>query len=155
MSTVVVRRAFASDRARILEMALAFYATTHYAKMESAAEPPEGSIEQLIDQLLQPPHILLVAVDDGAIVGMVALFCSPHVFNRSIGAAHEVAWWVEPTARGRAVGAALLDGAESAARDLGAAYIQMIALPESPEAATTAYALRGYRLTEFSYTKRL
>lgn len=158
MATVRVRPAVAEDRDRLLEMGFAFYAQTPYARLSRAPQAVLSSLGALIDQLLSPPHVLIVAetVEDDLplkVVGMIALLVSGHVFDQTIRFAHEVAWWVEPDDRKGGAGRMLLDAAEHAAREVDCAGVQMLLLQSSPEAAAKVYANAGYVPSEIALTK--
>lgn len=47
---------------------------------------------------------MLVAEDEGQLVGMVGLFAAPFMFNADAMAAYEVVWWVDQDAQGQGQG---------------------------------------------------
>ena len=88
--------------------------------------------QQELAAALAQDHVLLLAEDEGRVVGMAGLFVLPFMFNANHVSAHEVVWWVEPEAQGKGAGKALLQAIEPACRDRGAELIYMVHLANSP-----------------------
>lgn len=147
----MIRKATKYDIPAVVELSKLFYATTSYA--EWAVFDAE-TVFDLASNLAEN-HVLLVAEQDSAIVGMVGLFVAPFMFNREKTAAYEVVWWVSPEAQGVGVGKALLEAIEPACKEKGASAIQMVHLKNSPPQAAAIYERYGYRHTESSYTRVL
>lgn len=147
----MIRKATKYDIPAVVELSKLFYATTSYA--EWAVFDAE-TVFDLASNLAEN-HVLLVAEQDSAIVGMVGLFVAPFMFNREKTAAYEVVWWVSPEAQGVGVGKALLEAIEPACKEKGASAIQMVHLKNSPPQAAAIYERYGYRQTESSYTRVL
>lgn len=144
-----VRNATLADVPAIVAMAEQFYATTSYPGWAGFnAETVRDLAEKLTTD-----HVMLVAEDDGAVVGMVGLFAAPFLFNHEVTAAYEVVWWVNPDAQGNGAGKALLAAIEPACRAKGCQAIQMVHLSSSPPQAAAIYERMGYTHTESSYTK--
>lgn len=99
--------------------------------------------------ITSPTGVVFVAEEAGALVGMIGLVSYPHHLSAAptVG---EVAWWVEPHARG--VGLQLLNRAERWAVEMGATQIQMVA---PTERVGRLYQRRGYQAVETSYLKPL
>ncbi len=99
--------------------------------------------------------ILLVAQEDGEIVGMAGGLVSPLYFNLSHMTGQELFWWVKPGARG-SVGVRLIDALEKAAKDKGCTSWAM-GIVSGLNADRTEKLLdrRGYRPSERTYIKRL
>lgn len=146
-----IREATDGDRDAILAMGRAFYATTYYPTF---AEYDRDSVSGLIDTLLAK-GVLLVADDDGPLIGMVGLAFVPFIFNRAKTMACEVMWWVEPGCRELGVGMSLLRAIEAPCREAGAMAIQLLHLADSPAAAAHGYERLGFTLREHSYLKGL
>lgn len=99
--------------------------------------------------------ILLVAEEDGEIVGMAGGLVSPLYFNLSHKTGQELFWWIKPGQRG-AAGLRLIDALEQSARARGCTSWAMIALDHiDPERTAKIYERRGYRPSERTYIKRL
>jgi GNAT superfamily N-acetyltransferase len=146
-----VRAATTEDVPDIVAMAERFYAETHYAAIVPLARESAAGLALLLIER----GVMLVAVHDGAIVGMVGLFLEPFTFNVAITVATELVWWVNPEARETGAGQALLEAIESACRARGADLIRMMTLHSSPPHAAALYARRGYVPTEHAYTKEI
>lgn len=102
-----------------------------------------------------PDSILLVAEEDGKIVGMAGAITFPLYFNASHRSAQELFWYVKPGLR-NGTGRHLIEALESEAKERGCESIIMIALDKvSPEATGRYYARRGYRAAEHSWIRRL
>lgn len=144
---MIVRRATAGDVPRIVQMGGQFYATTKYA-------PPycEQSATVIV-QLMLDSGILLVADDEGELIGMVGLVLSPFAFNFAYRSAAEVMWWVDPEARTGGAGLALLRAVDAACIDAGVHHQEMKSLATSPAHVDTLYRRLGYTPSEHSYTK--
>jgi GNAT superfamily N-acetyltransferase len=146
-----IRHATIEDVPAIVAMSAKFYATTNYARFASMSEE---TVADLAATLVER-GVMLIAEADAAPVGMVGLFVAPYMFNHDVRMAHEVVWWVEPTAQGAGIGRALLDAVEPACRELGVAAIQMMHLATSPPQAAEMYRRMGYDLSETGYLKEL
>lgn len=146
-----VRPATESDIPRIVEMAQCFYRTTAYASiaplaLESAAGLAIVTMQQ---------GVMLVAEQGDDVVGMVCLFLEPFTFNTAVMVASEIAWWLEPSARGGGAAAQLLLAADEACRARGAQVIRMALMANSPPQAAALYERFGYVHTDSHYTKVL
>lgn len=146
-----VRAALPADLSAVVRMAERFYETTTYREW---SDFNAQSVEALAGTL-GADHVLLVAEHEGRVVGMVALFVAPFMFNPAKTVAHEVAWWVDPEGRDTGAGSALLKAIEPACRAKGCDAIQMMHLSTSPKVAGLLYERAGYRHTETAYTKTL
>lgn len=148
---MIVRAALKSDVDAIVSMGGRFYATTSY---HALAPFDPAAVRELVMHMLGS-GVLLVADSEAGVVGMVGLVLAPMPFNHSVMFAHEVMWWVDPEARSRGAGKALLQAVEQACRERGADVIQMVHLSNSPPEAGAIYERAGYAHTESSYSKRL
>lgn len=149
---MIVRRARLEDIPAIVAMSAKFYPSTSYA---SACAMDADTVADLTRMLIDSGVMLVAESSDGAVVGMVGLYVGPFVFNRHVRSAHEVVWWVEPTAQGAGVGRALLDAVEPACIESGASIIQMLHLENSPPQAAALYERMGYRRTEVCFSKEV
>jgi len=147
----MIRHATLDDVPQIVEMSAKFYQTTAYCRW---AEFSPETVTALASNLAEN-HVMLVAEDEGYLVGMVGLFVAPFMFNNDLLGAYEVVWWVDPGAQGAGVGQALLAAIEPACREKGCRAIQMVALASSPPQASAVYEKLGYARTETSHTKIL
>jgi predicted N-acetyltransferase YhbS len=148
---MIVRPATAADIPACVQMGAKFYATTSYTAMcdydrEAAAN---------VARLLLDSGVLLVADDDGELIGMVGMILSPFVLNPQFTVAYEVMWWVAPDARCSGAGAALVRAVEPACKEKGADAVQQMHLADSPPVAGLMFKRLGYRHTETVYTKAL
>lgn len=148
---MAVRRATEADTPALLEMGRQFYATTLYPRF--AAYNVE-TVTRLIG-MMRDMGVLLVFESEGRLRGLVGLLVAPFLFDANVKAAYEVIWWVEPSAQGAGIGAALLAGIEPACRESGCVAIQMVALASSPPQARQLYERLGYESSEFCHTKVL
>lgn len=144
-----VRPATEADSAVILDMSRRFYATTSYASITPMSDE---SVERIIVMLTED-GVMLVAEEDGVVIGMVGLAILPFTFNTDVKIAAEVVWWVEPDSQGAGAGKALLAAIEPACWERGVAAIQMMLLASSPPQAEMLYARAGYAPSERSFTK--
>jgi RimJ/RimL family protein N-acetyltransferase len=105
-------------------------------------------LEALTTNLITSPNgVVFVAERDGTPVGMIGLIRYAHHLSAA-PTAGEVAWWVEPEARG--LGPTLLRRAECWALEMGCTHIQMVA----PNVRVgRLYERRGYRPVETSYQR--
>lgn len=146
-----IRQATAADVPAVVDMACAFYETTHYTAW---ADPHPESIHALA-QGMADDHVLLVAEKDGELQGMVALFVVPFMFNANVNAAFECAYWVKPEARGSRAGWQLLEAVAPACKAKGCASVTMVKLENSPPQVALMYERLGFVCTESSYTRKL
>lgn len=147
-----IRRAdFTEDRAAMLAMGAAFYATTHHA----AHTPFDPVSANAMLDLLQGQGFVLVADYDGFVVGMVGVLVVAFPWNQQFRTAHEVMWYVESDDRASGAGIALERAAEAACRAEGCMELEMLYLESSPAHVARYYRRRGYEPTQHSVAKRL
>lgn len=145
-----IRPATEADIPRLVEMAEAFYATTDFAAHSPMSKPSAAGLAILCMR----DGVLLVAEDDaGALHGMAVLYVSGCLFNVSLLTAEEIAWWIEPEARGGMLAVRMLKAVEQACADKGVDVIRMAALKDSPPAAIALYEKRGYARSDSHYMK--
>ncbi|HMF95098.1 MAG TPA: GNAT family N-acetyltransferase [Vicinamibacterales bacterium] len=143
------RPATLEDLDAIVAMGERFRSSSPIYATRLAANPDQ--MRALATRLITDPlGIILVAERDGALVGMLAALIYPH-FLSGVRAAGELAWWVDPAARGT-IGVRLLKDLERWARDLGAETLDMIAPSLRVE---RMYEHLGYEPIERTYQRRL
>lgn len=146
-----IRPAIESDVNAIVEMSAKFYATTTY---RGFANMDEETVADLVRTLIEN-GVMLVAEDQGQVIGMAGLFIGPFLFNKHKKGAYEVVWWVSPDTRGSGAGKGLLGEIDAACREKGCDIIQMVTLSTSPPQAGAIYEAMGFAHSETSYTKVL
>lgn len=97
---------------------------------------------------------LLVAREEGATVGFLAFEFEAGSFEQSVDRGIVQYVYVEPEHRGRGVGSALFDAAESAMIDAGADAIALEVMADNG-AARRFYRRRGYRPHRVEYERRV
>jgi ribosomal protein S18 acetylase RimI-like enzyme len=113
------------------------------------------SFDRLIEYVFSRRHELLIAEDsDGTLLGfLLMLYDLPDEVTLTEQAF--VAYTaVEPSARGRGVGRALMEAAEAAARAAGLTYISLMVTEEN-RAARALYDRTGFLTERRMMTKRL
>ena len=141
---MVIRRATEDDVPAITDMAC------HQVAALYAGVWPENpaQLEALATQLVTTPNsVVFIAEREGQPIGMIAMVeYQHHISGRRT--AGEVAWWLEPDARG--MGVKLLKRAERWAAEQGAEDLQMMApVPR----VGRLYEHLGYRLLETTYQR--
>ena len=121
--TGVIRRATTEDLPAIVRMGLRF-ADAEYRGFLPATASALSALAAAV--LANPDALLLVSEQGGDVVGMLAAttYVQP-MSGETI--ATEIAWWMEPQARGSRAALRLLASAETWAKDKGATKFQMIA----------------------------
>lgn len=149
--SLVITIAGEADLPAIVTLARSFLNTTAYGQLLGTAT--DGTLENAARLVIQHGRIFLAA-DDGGAVGFLAILGVPHPFTGS-GFADEIAWFVEPRARGdQNIGPQLLALAEDWATSQGLGMIKMVAPADSP-AVSRFYRRHGYTEGETTFYKRL
>src|SRR5688572_6291922 len=129
----------------VFSMAKKFAEASGYSKhME------EDKIKAIITDLLNGPQerkIIILHGEEGLLAGLVA----PFTFGTALMAT-EVAWWVEPDARGKNVGAELMDAFEFWAKKVGCSLVIVSSIDDK---VGKYYEKRGYKLHERAYLKEV
>lgn len=99
--------------------------------------------------------VMLVAEQNGCLVGMVGLAIASFLFNTEYRVAYEVVWYVSPKHRGGTVGMRLLTEMEKRCAEKGVSAIQMVVLRNSPDVASRMYERFGYERSETCFNKEL
>lgn len=148
---MLVRSACEEDMDDILRMSKSFYDTTHHARNIPL---DEESVVRLVEMLLDG-GILLVAEVDHKVVGMIAGYVHPYMFNNNVMQLGEIVWYVDPEHRATRAGLLLLEELEAEARRAGVDYMVMMNFVDGPEVVNRAYTAAGYNMTEYAWTKLL
>src|SRR5262245_4970271 len=137
----VVRAATAADRDAIVRLLVA-------QLRDHAIDTPEADVARTVDALLARPHRarFLVAVASGRPVGVAALSLAWPIEHGNRGAWLEELY-VEPAARDRGLGGALLRAACAAAAAAGALAVDL-EVERSHERAAALYRREGFRPLE-------
>jgi hypothetical protein len=123
----------------------------------SFASWDEGSFQLTVLSVLSgsTPGGLLVAEDDGKLVGMAAYVIFPLYFNMSVKIGQEVFWYCLPEHR-NGFGSDLLDELEIDAMKNGATVFMSASLAGKRDAALNrVYQRRGYTPSENMYLRKL
>ncbi|HYZ17464.1 MAG TPA: GNAT family N-acetyltransferase [Candidatus Acidoferrum sp.] len=114
-----------------------------------------SSFDRLVEYVFGRNHALLIAEDgDGTLLGFLLLLYDLPDEVTLTEQAFVAYTAVEPFARGRGVGRALMEAAEAAARKAGLAYISLMVTEENG-AARGLYEGSGFRTERRMMTKRL
>lgn len=146
-----VRLATPEDFHAILPMAEKFYNSTTFSKQLPFDVP---SILEFYINMLQSGFVM-VAEDEGNLVGMLGALVHPFHLNQNHLVATEGMWWVEPEYRGQRIAGDLMDAVERMAKTANCSLVVMAKLDTSPDGLGTYYESRGYKPTETSYIKEV
>jgi len=144
----MIREAQESDIPRIVEMGSRSLKEGPYK--DQVGDNPDITKQLAWDVISQKGRVL-IALEDGKIIGLLAFILFPHYFSSELTAG-ELMWYVLPEYRQSFTAIALLRAAERMARELGAKRMQFTA-PTDEVAA--AYARLGYSQIEVSFQKEL
>lgn len=143
-----IRKGTTRDFEAILDMAREFWGYTSYT------EPFDR--ESVLSWIkTSHDHGLLVVLEKAMRpVGFAAAILSPLLGNRKVFMATEIGYWINVESRG--FGRELLVGLEEAAREVGASYMNMVALQTlMPKRAEHLYEKAGYQKAETLWMKEL
>lgn len=145
----MIRQATVDDIQACVEMSRAFWKHTAYTDAFD-----ENHVESMVCLALDC-QLLLVLEIDGSVEGFAAAISQPLLANAAVIQVTELAYWINKAHRG-CYGLVLIHELEQAAKDRGAAYINMIAMESSsPDVAEAIYKRCGYQKIETTYCKRL
>ena len=145
---MTIRPATIADFDVIVELVEHFLAASIYAKILGPAD--RETLEKLVGAVMDTGVILLAEGCAGDVEGMLALAVFDHPVT-GIPYADELAWWVEPHARG-SLGPRLLAAGEAWVKARGLSGLKMVAPADS--SVGRLYARRGYVEVETAYHKR-
>ena len=109
-----------------------------------------ASIEDTAINLIES-DIGVLLIEDHAMAGALVV---PNFFNSDRLIATELFWWVDKDARGNGIGARLLNGLESWAKECGAERLSMISMASLSGSIGKLYEKAGYRQFETSYMRK-
>jgi len=104
-------------------------------------------MESMVDS-----ELLIVAFNDGQVIGGIGGSIAPMFLNHAHSMAFEMFWWVDEEYRGR-LGLRLLNAFEKRVRELGCSYLMMMTLSKNDVSAL--YERLGFQQYETGYVKRL
>jgi GNAT superfamily N-acetyltransferase len=151
---MTIRLATADDIDALKRMAMHFIAYGEHGKMIDISEE---QLEIQISSLLEVPTIaIFVAEIDTRVVGMIVGALSSPWFAPHVPMSTELAWWVEPEARGTTVALRLIRMYEGWAHANGAQISTMSAL-EMDNGTRVGNMLKriGYAKAETSFIKEI
>ncbi|HEY4442136.1 MAG TPA: GNAT family N-acetyltransferase [Candidatus Elarobacter sp.] len=133
-ATVVVRRGDRDDRAYVRDLGRRSAATSISPVRTARFDDVLLAFDRLLEFVFGREHVALIAEENGERAGfLLLLFDIPDEVTLTEQAF--VAYTaVEPYARGRGIGRALLDEAESVARGMGRRYISLMVTEENAPA---------------------
>jgi GNAT superfamily N-acetyltransferase len=145
----VIRKATAADAPALVVMTGHFIEGTSYARFFRFRPRIIGD---LVDRCLEV-GLVLVAEQDGLVVGMLAAFPLVEPIGQQ-PMLDELCWWVEPSYRNGSIGPRLLKAAEAWARQKQLQLVKMVEPADQPQVGAY-YARLGYTKAETSWVKRL
>lgn len=151
---VQVRVATPEDMPSYMDLAAAFVATTPISHIVPFNRDSTSTFVQ--NSLDNPDMLILVAEDDGQIIGITAAMTYPMYFNPDKLVAQELWWYLTPEARGGPASKMLFQTIEKWAKAKGAEAMFMIALADARvDTLAKVYKRSGYVPVERSYVKGL
>lgn len=143
------REAVVDDVPQLQAMFLEFVASTQYARyVGQDGARAAAFLEQLI---ANPDGVILVAVRDELVIGMLGLLVYAHPMSGE-RVATEAFWWLDPRQRGWGVW--LLRRGERWARGRGARRLSLMA-PADNDRVMDVYEALGYEAVEITYQRDL
>jgi GNAT superfamily N-acetyltransferase len=147
-----IRNATEADVETIVKMARHFIA---FAPHAAVAEYDDEDLANAARACMQH-GLLIVAEQDNEIIGMLLGIISSLWFARRTLWASELAWWVEPAARGGTAGIRLVTAFQDWARDQGAKVVAMSSLHLDHDGRVGNVLERmGFSPSEHTYIKRI
>ena len=147
-----IRPATEADVDAIVAMAKHFIA---FAPHASIAEYEDSDIVNAARACMEH-GIVIVAEQDGEVVGMLFGVTTGIWFAPKTTWAVELAWWVQPEARGGSAGIRLVTAFQDWAREQGAKLVAMSSLHlENDSRVSSVLTRMGFTPSEHTYIKRL
>lgn len=148
---ILIRDATPDDVPTIARLGAEFHVEAGWSDVtEYRQEDCENALQGI---LRGETCVMIVAEDNGRIVGMACGVALPLYFNHKHWHGQELFFWVDPEYRGK-VGGKLFDAFEDAGRNVAASWA-MVALDKvKPELTGRLYSRRGYRAAEHTWIKR-
>jgi len=137
-----------------MDLAAAFVATTPVSHIIPF---DRDSTAAFIESALDNENMtVLVAEDDGELIGITAAIAYPIYFNPAKLVAQELWWYIKPSARGGAASKLLFQEIEKWGMSKQAEAMFMVALDNDRiEAMVKLYGRLGYTPTERTFVKEL
>ena len=146
----MIRRATADDIPSLLVLGEQFADFAPFG-IEYSPEGTAAFITALLDA-----GLVLVAEQDGVVIGGLLGALAPLWYSPATLAASELAWWVAPEHRGGRSAIQLLKGFESWARECGAKLVVLSDLRVGDDyPAGQLFERLGYRVSERAHTKEI
>jgi GNAT superfamily N-acetyltransferase len=147
-----IRNATEADVETIVKMARHFIA---FAPHAAVAEYDDEDLANAARACMQH-GLLIVAEQDNEIIGMLLGIVSGLWFAPRTLWASELAWWVEPAARGGTAGIRLVTAFQDWAREQGAKVVAMSSLHLDHDTRVGNVLERmGFEQSEHTYIKRI
>lgn len=157
---ITVRRASIGDLPALEVLARHFLTTTPFGFW---LVYDEAMLQAAIVRVLRETGVIFLALDEqGEAIGFLAMAKGRHLVA-GYEYAEELAWWVEPEARGRRAGPELLAHMEDWARQEALPVVKMVAPAvehgaarrSRRDAVTRFYKRAGYQPLETAFLKQL
>ena len=147
---MIIRVAGPEDVPDVIRLTQGFLEGTAYGPLLGAPDP--ALLEAVANFLIASPDgVIFLADDRGKVRGMLGGFAAPHIITgRKVS--EELAWWVEPDARGARAGLLLIQAFEEWSRLQMCFMVKMVA--PNPKVARF-YTRSGYLEVETAYAKTL
>ena len=147
-----VRHATLDDLEAIMALAREFIM---FAPHASVADVSSEELEQQARTCIENA-LVLVAEDEGKVVGMLVGVLTGLWFSPSTLMAAELAWWVTPSARNGSAGIRLVTAFQDWAREQGAKVVTMSSLDLDFDTRVSSVLERmGFKASEHTHMKRL
>lgn len=144
----MIRDATTDDIESILLMCEQFWGKTGIN-----AEFERDQARSMIEACWGAGFIALIE-EDNVVYGFIAIVIGPSLASTKYIIATELAWWINPSYRGRMQGVKLLKYAESKCIDMGVSQLSMLFMEASmPARVEQMYRHLGYKLQETTYAK--
>lgn len=149
MADETIREATLDDAPRVVEMGRRFLANGPY---KDQLDNPAQADHFAKFMIASPNAKVLVAEQEGRVIGVLAFLLFPHCFTGQM-TANELIWYVEPEARKGGISVRLMQAAQTLAKACGAVRMQFTA--PTAEVGKLYERFFGYHQVEVSYERTL
>lgn len=125
---MIIRDAFVEDIPFIVKEGIKFL-QLHPANLQK--EYDLQYLLQLADNLIAN-HVVLIAEDSGAKLGMILGLIVPNTFNPNYVGLQELVWWVKEESRSTSAALKLYKAFEDRAKELKVDFISMVSTSHTP-----------------------